>query len=82
VGELPRPIGTEVAVQNGIAVGDGPVIHPVDDGGSDELVVLAPSVTLLDRGDRRRRVEVGDAVDDGVVSLLRPLQRLSRSMAK
>ena len=76
VGQLPRPIGPEVAVQDGVAVGDRPVVHAVDDGGRDELVVLAARVAALHGGHGRRGVEVGDSVDDGVVALLRSLPAL------
>ena len=52
VRELARPVGAEVAVQDCVAVGDRRVVHSVDDGGSDEFVVLPAGVAGLDRGYR------------------------------
>ncbi len=76
VGELPRPIGAEVAVKDRVAVGDRPVVHAVDDRRRDELVVLAPGVAGLDGGNGGWGVEIGDAVDDCVVALPGPLPAL------
>jgi hypothetical protein len=76
VGELARPVGAEVAVEHGVAVGDGSVVDAVDHGRDDELVVLPARIAGLDGGHGRRCVEVGDAVDDGVVALAGPLPAL------
>ena len=72
--ELARSVGAVVAVDERIAVADG-AVDPIDDGGLDELVVLAPFVRRLDGCERGRSLQ-SHAVDDRVVAALRPVPAL------
>ncbi len=71
VGQLARPVGAEVGMDDRVARADG-TVHAVDHGGGHELVVLAAGVGGLDGGDRVGCV-LPHPVDDRVVAPLDPV---------
>ena len=70
-GQLPRAVGAEIGMDDGVAIADE-AVDAVDDRRYDELIGLATRVRLVDRGDSRLRMSPL-AVDDRVVTALRPL---------